>query len=237
MLDTKKDKNIHANHRSRVKKSFLENGLRGFAEHNVLELMMFFTVPRANTNVPAHELLEKFGTFSKTFEASEEEFKEIKGVGSETARFIRVLYEIVKYYEEKKRTERITVSNSEEASKLLEKLFVNNETAEMYAVYLDKNCGVLKCTEICETKEEMIKNGFRSLFAEGLNINAGGFILAENKRNGLCVPLKEDIIFSEKLADAAKKLSFIYCEHIIFGDNEKYFFSKSKKIKKNIFAF
>ena len=56
-----------------VQSRFIKQGLDGFEDHNILELILFFAIPRRDTNVIAHNLLSKFGSFSRVFEASVDE--------------------------------------------------------------------------------------------------------------------------------------------------------------------
>lgn len=58
------DKNIHSGHRQRLKNRFLADGLRSFNEINTLELLLFYAVPRKDTNPIAHRLLDRFGSLS-----------------------------------------------------------------------------------------------------------------------------------------------------------------------------
>ena len=60
---------IHDGHRQRLKARFLEQGLDGFTDVQVLELLLFYAIPRRDTNPIAHELLEKFGSLRQVLEA------------------------------------------------------------------------------------------------------------------------------------------------------------------------
>ena len=61
---------IHAGHRDRLKQRFLEQGLDGFTDIQVLELLLFYSIPRQDTNPVAHRLLDHFGSLSQVLEAS-----------------------------------------------------------------------------------------------------------------------------------------------------------------------
>ena len=72
---------IHAGHRERMKNRFLETGLDGFSDVNVLELLLFYAIPRQDTNPLAHALLERFGSFKAVMESSKEDLMSVKGLG------------------------------------------------------------------------------------------------------------------------------------------------------------
>ena len=65
----------HAGHRQRMRERFLTGGLEGFADHEVLELMLFYAIPQRNVNPLAHRLLDRFGTLHAVLEAPVEELK------------------------------------------------------------------------------------------------------------------------------------------------------------------
>ena len=69
----------HGGHRERMRKRFKESGnFKGFSEHEILEMLLFYIVPRKNTNDIAHELIKKFGSLNSVLNASVEELSSVK---------------------------------------------------------------------------------------------------------------------------------------------------------------
>ena len=91
--------NIHEGHRSRLIKRYEREGLAFFEDHNVLELLLFFAIPRVDTNPIAHRLLNSFGSLHAVFDAGFEELCQVKGVGPKTASFIKLCPQIAKRVE------------------------------------------------------------------------------------------------------------------------------------------
>ena len=60
---------LHDGHRARKKEQFRRQGLDGFADHEVLELLLYYAIPRKDTNEIAHRLLQKFGSLQNVFSA------------------------------------------------------------------------------------------------------------------------------------------------------------------------
>ena len=54
------DDAIHKNHRERMRKRFSEHGFDGFAEHEVLEMLLYYAIPRRDTNPLAHSILNEY---------------------------------------------------------------------------------------------------------------------------------------------------------------------------------
>ncbi len=86
---------IHAGHRARVRKRFLVTGLQGFHDHEVLELLLFYAVPRRDVNEMAHLLINRFGSLAGVLDAPEEELCAIPGVGPHVAHFLNIIPEIM----------------------------------------------------------------------------------------------------------------------------------------------
>ena len=84
-----KERSVHQGHRERVKQRFLKHNLDVFEEHQILELLLFYGLPRADTNPIAHELLDRFGTISGVCDAPIEELTRTKGNHPKCSYFIK----------------------------------------------------------------------------------------------------------------------------------------------------
>ena len=94
------EKNLHEGHRDRVRKRFIKEGLDGFFDHQVLELMLFYCIPRKDTNDIAHILINKFGSFSSVLDAPVESLMEC-GISYNTAVFIKLIPSLCsRYYQD-----------------------------------------------------------------------------------------------------------------------------------------
>lgn len=87
---------VHDGHRERLRWRFIEHGLKNFNELNSLELLLFFAIPRRDTNELAHTLLARFGTLAGVFDASYEELTSVPGVGENAAALIMLVPQILK---------------------------------------------------------------------------------------------------------------------------------------------
>ena len=80
-----KEGNVHAGHRQRLKRQFLEAGLDSLSDVNCLELLLFYAIARRDTNPLAHALLEQFGSLSAVFNASPEQLQQGPGISEHAA--------------------------------------------------------------------------------------------------------------------------------------------------------
>ena len=85
---------MHSGHRERVKQKFVDCGDLAFGDHELLELMLFHSIPRQNTNDIAHRLIDRFGSLKGVMEARLDELITVKGVGRNTAILIKTSFAI-----------------------------------------------------------------------------------------------------------------------------------------------
>ena len=92
------ENNVHEGHRQRLKNRFIETGFQGFEPHNILELLLFYSIPRKDTNVIAHNLLNRFGSLKNVFNASFEDLIQVEGIKENSATLIKMVPLIAKEY-------------------------------------------------------------------------------------------------------------------------------------------
>ena len=110
---------VHDGHRERLKSRFLEHGIDSFNDLNALELLLFYAIPRRDTNVIAHALLDRFGGLSGVFEASVPELTDVPGVGENAALLLKLVPQMMKKYELSKVGDMRTFRSSSQVAKFL----------------------------------------------------------------------------------------------------------------------
>ena len=93
------EKSIHDHHRERMYERVRKNGFEGFSDHEVLEYMLYFALPRIDTNPLAHALIDHFGGYAQVLEASEEELRAVPGIGPASARLIHSILMFSRHYQ------------------------------------------------------------------------------------------------------------------------------------------
>jgi DNA repair protein RadC len=89
---------IHAGHRKRMRERYAKHGLVGFSDHEILELLLFYALPRRNTNEIAHALLNRFGSLREIMRADPIELCKISGVSKQTSLFLHLLLDVCTLY-------------------------------------------------------------------------------------------------------------------------------------------
>lgn len=133
----KDDANLHGGHRQRMMDRFKVNGLNGFSEHEILEIMLYFVFPRINTNELAHRLLNRFGSIRNILEADPKEIAQVEGFGPKSAEKIALLAEL---YRMVTSTRFYDCSMNSECDRCnyCRRLFTIAPTSRIYAIYLDE---------------------------------------------------------------------------------------------------
>ena len=108
---------VHDGHRARMKARFVRSGLDNFDDHSVLELLLFYAVPRRDVNELAHALLDHFGTLDAVFEASFEDMMRVPGVGENVATLFTLIPQVGRRYQMAKRRQQTILRSSRELSR------------------------------------------------------------------------------------------------------------------------
>ena len=95
---TASEENLHANHRSRMIGRFLKSP-DSLNDHEILEILLYFTVKRKDTNPLAHKILSYFKDLSAVFEADADTLKKIDGVGDKIAAELLTISQVIKRVE------------------------------------------------------------------------------------------------------------------------------------------
>ena len=211
---------IHDGHRQRLKARFLRQGLSGFEDHNVLELLLFYSLPRADTNEIAHELLSTFGSLSAVFDAPFDELCKIKGVSRHTASLIKLIPELTSVYNIDKTKYSDTIINAKDAGLYFVPRFYGKLNEEVHVMLLDDKRKIIKCEKIFEGIVNLSPITVKKVVALAVNSNATGVVLAHNHPAGVALPSSSDLRMTEQLFHALKLINIHLIDHIIVADDD-----------------
>lgn len=212
--------NIHSGHRQRLKDRFLNEGLENFPDHNILELVLFYSNKRQDTNETAHRLINKFGSFSSVCDAPIESLCEVKGVGTESARFLKLIPELARAYETGKTKNILCIDSPEKAIKYFTPRFIGKTNEILMVAFLDGQGALLNCRTMAEGSEDTVVMDINKIMVEALGIHARGVILAHNHPQGFCSPSAQDIKMTDNLAKLLKEVKISLCDHLIFSKDD-----------------
>lgn len=211
---------MHDGHRNRLKERFLKEGLDGFSEIQVLELVLFYCIPRKDTNPIAHALLEHFGGFSQVLEAPVEELKRIPGMGESSAAFLRLITETGRYYMVHRSTQASVLPTLEQCAEYMVPFFFGRRLETVFLLCLDAKCKVLCCKEVGEGSVNSAGISVRRIVETALGANASSVVLAHNHPSGVALPSGEDIQTTRRIAMALSAVEITLVDHIVVADED-----------------
>lgn len=211
---------IHNGHRQRLKERFLDEGLDHFQEVNALELLLFYCIPRVDTNVLAHELINEFGSFPNVMEASVEELRKVKGIGDNAATFLSLINAANRYYRIKKAEGTDTISKPEQYIAILEPRFAGKRYETVYLLCLDAKSKIICCKQIGEGTATSAAISVRKVVEAALAVNAASVVLAHNHPGGFAMPSKADEESTYRISKALMDVDVRLIDHVIFSDTD-----------------
>lgn len=212
--------NLHEGHRQRLKERFIKNGLDGFEDHNILELLLFYSIPRNDTNEIGHKLLKKFGSISNVFDAPIEELCKVEGIGVHSATLIKLIPEISNIYNVDKTEKVKIVSSTNSAGEYFVPRFIGKTNEEVQILLLDDKKKVIKSEVISKGTVNASAVSIRNIVSSVVNSNATGVILAHNHPGGIALPSSKDILTTKRIYNALKLMDIELCDHIVIADGD-----------------
>lgn len=210
----------HDGHRERTKERFLAEGLKSFAPHNILELLLYFVIPRRDTNGTAHELMDTFGSLSNVFDAPYEELLKVRGVGKSAALLIKLIPALSSAYLNDKVDVGIQLDNSDSLGKFLLPKYIGQTREQIYMVCLDNKCKLLHYKMISQGSFNSASLNLRDFVEFALRCSASAVVISHNHPHGFAIPSEQDLTVTRKLQEILKPFDIRLLDHIIVARDD-----------------
>ena len=212
--------NVHAGHRQRQKTKYLEYGLENFTDWEALELLLYYAIPRQDTNVLAHRLMNQFGSYRAVLEADSRELMAVPGIKENTAVLLTLVRAMNRRYTSQCRSVGIQLINSDEAGEYLRQFFEWETVEKVVMLSLNGAQQVLGQHELTEGMPDQVQLPIRTLADFALRDKAVGVILAHNHLDHNALPSNADIISTRLLSQALQPLGIRLLDHIVIADTD-----------------
>ena len=210
----------HDGHRQRVRQRFLRAGLEDFHEITILELILFFAIPRSDTNPIAHRLLDRFGSLAGVLDAPVEELVKIEGVGENAAILLTLFPQVSRKYCIEKSSPGQILSSTDQCGAYLVPYFLGEKDEVVYLLCLDAKCKALDCRMLFRGGVNSAGVSVRKIVEAALACNATSVILAHNHTSGIALPSAEDEATTRTLRRALDAVGILLADHIIVADDD-----------------
>ena len=212
---------IACDRRKEMKSEYSGLGAGAFDDHRLLELLLFYSSVRENTELLAKELLEKFGSLDNLLNADIQQIALFKGLEEDAAQLIKLAADIGRRAVSDKENLR-NAKSIKEAKEYFKRLLENEPNENFAAILLDGGNKVKFSGIISEGSVSTANIAMMKLTQLVLDHGAQTVIIAHNHPNGLAVPSKADIDTTDSIRDFMKQLNAELIDHIIIGSNDIY---------------
>lgn len=206
----------HDGHRERLKKRFL-SAPDSFEDHELLELLLFYAIPRRNTNDIAHFLLDRHGSVRGVFDANISSLCQTDGIGENSAIFLRAVSEILMRYERSICTHGELIDSCSDMGRYVKSLFVGTEQEITYLLLFNNSKKLIGFKKVGEgySCENLIS--VRDIVEMSLASNASCAVLAHNHPNGQAVPSSDDLYSTRKVEETLRAVGVTLVDHFIIA--------------------
>ena len=211
---------VHDGHRARMKARFRENGINGFAEHEVIELLLYYAIPQGDVNPLAHRILEHFGSLAGVFDATVEELMTVSGVGLNTALLIKLVPQVGRRYMVSRSEMENIITSPRAAGEYMKSRFYGEREEVVYTACLDAKGKVIGCRMIGQGSVNSANVSIRKIVEYALSMNATAVILAHNHTSGIALPSKEDELSTRRVWEALRAVDIELIDHIVVADED-----------------
>ncbi len=211
---------IHQGHRQRLKGRFRKEGLDNFDELYVLELLLFYCIPRVDTNPLAHRLLDHFGSLIRVLDATTDELEKVEGVSENVSTFLSLITQTGRYYQVKRSDPGQILRTIDQCGHYLVPYFYGREQETVFLLCLDAKCKAICCKKVGEGSVNSANVPIRRIVEMALGANATTVVLAHNHPSGLAIPSADDIETTNRVANALDSVEIVLADHIVVSGED-----------------
>lgn len=218
-----KDPALHAGHRERMRQKFLSGDPSLLAEHEILEMLLYYAQPRRDTNETAHRLIEACGSLAGVLEADPDTIASIAGVGKGTACFLSLSGEAARRYTADKispKNDRPVFDTPGAVARCLFPYFIGQTKERAYLLLFDNGMHLLDLFHVGNGSVSSVLMSVRRIAERAYAKRAAAAILAHNHPGGLATPSADDVRVTKRLFEALDLLEIPLIEHFVFNDTD-----------------
>ena len=225
---TKKLEHPHVGHRQRLKDKVRKVGLEALSEHEIIELLLTYTIPQKDTNELAHTILNTFGSIANSIDANYNDLLKIKGVGEETALFFKVMANLMCVYKNSKgNKENVILNSTSKSVEYYRKHYFIGKKEEMKILCLSKKGSVVSVAEINGQDDTSVNFNIKDFVDKINKDNVDSIVVFHTHPNGGVEPSREDIFATQKILNVCVILGIKLSDHIILNETSQFSFKHS----------
>ena len=210
---------LHDGHRQRMRQQFLSHGPQSMADHELLELALFYAIPPPGHQRDRPPAAGAVRLPDRVLTAPEQELEQVEGVGQNAAVLLRLIGAMGDRARQPGREEKI-VASVDQAGAYFLRLLDGQRTEQLYQLCVDGKGKVLSCRVLSQGQADMTVLSLRQAVENALLSGASGVFLAHNHPSGVALPSRADVQATVQVRDALKRLDIRLIDHIIVADGD-----------------
>ena len=211
---------MHDGHRSRLRARFLTDGADRLQDHELLELLLYYAIPRSNTNELSHALLQRFGSLQGVLEAETASLCSVPGIGENTAILLKAIGAAHRRVERQSANGVRAIMSGADAAAYLAPRYRGLDCECVYLLCLNARKHVLCCEEIARGMPSRVEISVRRVVEAAMRSAASGVILAHNHPNAPATPSREDEMITLRVSEALATVGVTLVDHVVLSDSE-----------------
>lgn len=211
---------IHDGHREKMRQRFIQGGLEAFADHEALELLLYYAIPRRDTNPIAHALMERYGSLSAVLSAPAEDLKRVEGIGESAAVLLKLVPQVCRKARMADAAQENVLNSAEKAGAYLLERFAGEKNEVVYQLCLDRKGKLIACKRVGEGGVTNAELNIRRVMENAILTSASAVILSHNHPSGIALPSKDDYVTTQRVKDALGTIGVALADHIIVADGD-----------------
>ena len=216
-------------HRQRLRDRFLKSGLAGFADYEVVELLLTLAIPRSDVKQPAKALIARFGSLRGILDAPIEELRAVSGIGSVTPVALQIIKAAATLYLQQSGESRDSLTDPTRLADFWRMRLGTLQNEVFEVAYLDSAYRLLR--DGVETLEEGTIDRAavypRRVIEAALKRGAAALVLAHNHPNGNVTPSEHDKVLTRAIVLGAETVHLKVVDHLIVSAQETFSFRKA----------
>ena len=211
--------NPHDGHRDRLRKKFILNGTDTMEEHELLELILYYAIPRKDTNPISHKLLAKFGSISAVLDSSVENLKQ-EGLSENCAIYLNLLPHICRAYMDDKFGNNDKIVTDDNITEKMKYKFIGINYEIVVLMLLDSKNKEVFCGTISKGSITSNEIHIRKIVELAIIYNAKSAVISHNHPSGIALPSGEDMVATKRTFESLKLINVYLMDHIIVADDD-----------------
>ncbi len=212
-------------HRQRLREKFLNSGLDGFHDYEIIELLLTLGTPRTDCKQPAKDALKKWGSLKAVLEAPPKELKKIKGIGDHNVFGLKLTQDVARRYLADRIVDMDYIQSSEDVLDYLRHNLRDKSQELFMVIYLNGRNQILKMETLFEGTLNTSAVYPREVVKKALENDASALVLVHNHPSGNPSPSQDDLTITKKIKEAARTIDIYIHDHLIIAGNDVYSFA------------